>query len=114
MALYITDTQGLVPDGSDIEVCYELTNSDGDPLAGIVSIEYKLSDNTQEELIPWTSIGTDASGEINIPGVYNRIVDQFAVDREFAIYVVYSSTKIFTESLIYKIKDIIGVTKTSP
>lgn len=106
--------QDPVFDGSDATFNYEIKNNNGDPLETIASIKYKLSDK-DSELIAWTAITpADASGTINIPGVNNIISAPTRKDRELALYVVYSGSKVATWKIDYTITDIIGVTTTSP
>ena len=114
MATYLTEPTGLVPDGSDIDVDFAITDSAGDPLTGFVSVAYKLSDNAGKEIIPWTSITASDTGTINIPGEYNRIESPIYGGRELALYVVYGGTKVATDKIAYTLNEIWGVTIDSP
>lgn len=114
MSLCGLSQQKPVFDGSDSSFDYDIKNDEGDPLDGISSIRYKLSDNNST-LIDWTNIlPADASGTINIPGVNNIISVPSKKDRELALYVVYSGSKVATGKATYTITEIDGVTPTSP
>ena len=101
-------------DGSDVEIDYAIKNDEFDPLEGISSIQYKLSDK-DSDLIDWTPVSPpNTSGTINIPGINKIIASQTRKERELALYVIYSGSKVATGKINYTIVDIVGVTTTSP
>lgn len=106
--------QNSVFDGSDSSFDYDIKNDEGDPLEGISSIQYKLSDK-DSVLIDWTNIvPPDASGTIDIPGVNNRISIPSKNERELALYVIHSGSKVATGKIDYIITPVDGITTISP